>query len=284
MRVAVTGSTGQLGRVLVAHARAAGHDVVGLARSETVPCDLRNSAEVAERLGGWQPELVIHAASSTDVDGCERDPAMARACNVDATRNVVEAAATAGAHVVYLSTNHVFDGTAGRPAREDDRPNPRSVYAATKLAGEAVAGPHATIVRTAWLSSGARSGIVAAIVRAATGTGPLRFATDERAQPTFAEDLAPIVLDLGTSRAAGCFHVTNEGAVSAYELAREVLAAAGHDPDRVVPILAAELPRPRAPRPRNGVLDTARITATGRGLPHHLDALRGALAERRLGA
>jgi len=283
VRVAVTGSTGRLGRRLVSSAHAEGHEVLGLARTESDPCDLRDEATVLDRIRTWRPDLVVHAASSTDVDGCERDPAMARACNVDATRHVVEAARSVEAHVVFLSTNHVFDGTGDRPMAEDDPTNPRSVYAATKLAGEELAGPDATIVRTSWLSSGTASGIVAAILAAAAGPGPLRFATDEQAQPTFAEDLAPVLLQLGGARTAGRFHATGEGALSAFDLAREVLAEAGGDPARVEPILGADLPGRIAPRPRNGVLDTSRLRHVGGGLPHHLDSLRAALRDQPVG-
>lgn len=279
MRIVVTGSTGRLGRALVAAASAAGHDVTGLARSASEPCDLTDRYAVHERFRAAAPALVLHAAGATDVDACERDPDGARLRNVDATRHVVEAAADAGAHVVYVSTNHVFDGTADRPYREDDEPRPPSVYGTTKLAGERLVGPDATIVRTAWLWSPSAGGIVPAIVAAARSGRPLRFATDEVAQPTAADDLAPVLVRLGTGRAAGCFHVTGEGAVSSFELARAVLGELGEGPDRVEPVTGAGLPGRLARRPGNGALDTTRIAEAGGRLPHHLVAIRALLHE-----
>jgi dTDP-4-dehydrorhamnose reductase len=273
MRVVVTGSTGRLGRALVTAATAAGHDVTRLARSEEHPCDLTAATTVHERIGAAAADLVIHAAGATDVDGCERDPEAARSRNVDATRNVVAAAAAVGAHLVYVSTNHVFDGSTERPYREDDPTNPRSVYGASKLEGEQLAGPGATIVRTAWLWSPA-SGIVPAIVAAAQSGRPMRFADDEVAQPTAAADLAPVLLRLGEDRAAGCFHAVSEGAVSSFDLARAVLAELGDDPARVEAVSGADLPGRLAARPRNGALDTARLAAAGGVLPHHLQAIR----------
>lgn len=283
MRVVITGSTGRLGRDLMVAATRSGHQVVGLSRGEADPCDLTDRHQAFDRITAWKPDLVIHAAGATDVDACERDPATAHLLNVDATQHVVDAAAAAGAHLVYLSTNHVFDGTSDQPARETDTPNPCSVYAATKLAGETIAGPDATVVRTAWLASSTRPNIVTAILDAAAGPGPLRFVVDEIAQPTVTDDLAPVLVRMGAARRRGCWHVTNEGAVSSYQLAREVLVAAGHDPDRVQAIGVDELTGRVARRPRNGALDTSRLRASGGGpLPDHVDSV--AALVRRLGS
>ncbi|WP_421120481.1 sugar nucleotide-binding protein [Aquihabitans daechungensis] len=265
MRLVVTGSTGRLGRDVVAAARRDGHEVIGLARREARPCDLTDAAEVHRRFEAFRPDLVVHAAGATNVDGCERDPDLATRLNVDATRHVAEAAAAAGAHVLYLSTNQVFDGTADHPAREADPTRPLSVYGATKLAGEELVGPSATVVRTAWLSARTGGGVVASILDAAAAPGPLRFVVDEVAQPTFAHDLAPVLLRLGEGRTSGCFHATNEGPVSSFELAQEVLAAIGDDPERVLPIAAADLPGRIAARPRNGALDTRHLHEAGGG-------------------
>lgn len=281
MRVVVTGSTGRLGRALLDACAAAGHEVTGLARSSRVPCDLTDRASVHQRIAAADPDLVVHAAGATDVDGCERDPDLAELLNVTATRHVVDAAAAAGAHLIYVSTNHVFDGTADEPYRESDDPNPRSVYGATKLAGEQLAGPHATVARTAWLWSPTGSGLVPTIIAAAEGSGPLRFADDEIAQPTAAPDLAEALLRLGEGRIEGCFHAVGAGAVSSFELAREVLAELGGDPARVEAIEGASLPGRIARRPRNGALDTGRLTATGGGLPHHLAPIRTLIRGRR---
>lgn len=274
MRVVVTGSTGRLGRSVVDAARAAGHRVEPLARSEAHPCDLTDPAEVHRRITAFRADLVVHAAGATDVDACEREPDDAVRRNVDATRHVAEATSAVGAHLVYVSTNHVFDGTAPHPYREDDPPSPPSVYGSTKLAGEQLLDASATIVRTAWLTGADGRGLVGSILAAAATGDPMRFVVDEVAQPTFATDLAPVLLRLGERRHAGCIHATDGGPVSGYEIAREVLAAIGDDPDRVVPITADQLAGRVASRPRNGVLDGARLVATlGEGLPDHRTTL-----------
>lgn len=285
MRVVVTGSTGRLGRAVVDAARAAGHPVEPLARSEAQPCDLTEPAEVHRRITTFRADLVVHAAGATDVDACERDPDDAVRRNVDATRHVAEAASAIDAHLVYVSTNHVFDGTADRPYREDDPPSPPSVYGSTKLAGERLLDASATVVRTAWLTGADGRGVVGAILAAASTDDPMRFVIDEVAQPTFATDLAPVLLRLGEQRHAGCIHATGEGAVSSCELAREVLTAIGDDPDRVEPITADELAGRVARRPRNGVLDGTRLVATlGHGLPDHRTSLADLLLRLRPGS
>ncbi|MCU1371098.1 MAG: rmlD [Ilumatobacteraceae bacterium] len=282
MRIAVTGSTGQLGRAVTAAARADGHEVLGLARTEAEPCDLTDRSTVDTRLRAWAPDLVVHAAGWTDVDGCERDPGTAQVLNVAVTVLVADAARRAGAHLVYVSTNHVFDGEADRPAQETDPTSARSAYGRSKRDGELVAGDLATVVRTAWLVSRQRPNLVAAILDAASRPGPLRFVTDEIAQPTLVDDLAPVLLRLGTERRSGTWHAVNEGPSSAHELAREVLVAAGDDPRRVQPITAADLPERVAPRPRNGVLDTRHLREDGGGgLPHHRDQLRALVEDLR---
>lgn len=274
MRVVVTGSTGRLGRAVVDAAIAKGHEVERIARGEALPCDLTDPVDAHRRITAFRPDLVVHTAGATDVDGCERDPDDAQRRNVDATRHVAEAAAAVEAHLVYVSTNHVFDGTATRPYREDDPPSPPSVYGATKLAGERLLDGSATIVRTAWLTGADGRGVVGTILGAARSGKPMRFVVDEVAQPTFATDLAPVLLRLGERRHIGRIHATNEGAVSSHELAREVLAALGEDPDRVEPIAAVDLPGRVARRPRNGVLDGCRLLATlGHGLPDHRTTL-----------
>lgn len=275
-RLVVTGSTGQVGRELVAAAVRRGWTVTGLSRSEAQPCDLTHAAQVRARIGAAQPDLIVHTAAWTDVDACEGDPAMAHALNVDATRNVAAAAREVGAHVTYLSTDYVYDGTKAEPYVEDDPTGPLSVYGRTKLAGEQALDPTAAIVRTSWVSGRHGANAVRTILRlAAAGDGPLRFVDDQRGNPTLAADLAAATLDLAADRVAGVVHVTNQGTVSWFDLAREVLDLAGHDPGRVLPIATAELDPPRAAtRPANSALAPGALTRLGHPLlRHHRPAL-----------
>jgi dTDP-4-dehydrorhamnose reductase len=234
MRAAVTGSHGQVGRALL----------------RVLPDAIRVDRHHLDRVDA---DVIFHCAAWTDVDGCEGDPAHAMEANAGLTGRV----AALGARIVYLSTDYVFDGASDKPYTESDTPNPISAYGASKLAGERVLGPNDLIVRTSWIC-GDGANIIATIVKLAHGDQPLRFATDQRSIPTLADDLAPMLVRMAEEERSGVWHVTNRGAVSAYELAREVVTRLGGDPSRVEPIRAAQLGR-SAPRPANSELASERL-------------------------
>jgi dTDP-4-dehydrorhamnose reductase len=207
--------------------------------------------------------------------------------NATGTRHIAEAAALVGAHVVYVSTDYVFDGTSPRPYREWDAPCPTSVYGASKLAGERECRPGSTIVRTSWLCGAHGANIIGTALRLAEGDGELRFVDDQHGSPTFTADLAPAVVTLGLDRRPGIFHVTNSGATTWWGLVRAVLAEAGGDPERVLPVGTAELDPPLlAPRPAYSVLDNMALRLSGLpalpdwqdGLARLVPALRAQLA------
>jgi len=258
-RVLVTGAAGQVGRELVE--ALAGHDVIAPDR-DLLDVSARDAVLAAVTELG--PQVIVHTAAWTAVDACEGDPDRAFAVNALGTRHIAEGARRVGAHVCYLSTDYVFDGTQATPYREWDAPNPLSVYGASKLAGEQALGPEATIVRTSWVSGRYGTNMVKTVLRQAGERDELTFVDDQRGHPTFAADLAPMVARLALERAAGTFHVTNQGAVSWFEFAGAVLAAAGLDPARVRPVSTAELDPPRAaPRLVNSVLDNAALRLAG---------------------
>jgi dTDP-4-dehydrorhamnose reductase len=149
------------------------------------------------------------------------------------------------------------------------------------LAGEVAAGERATIVRTSWLCGAAGGSMVKTVLRLLAAGAPMAFVTDQRGCPTFTADLAVPVRELAVQRRAGVFHVTNQRPVSWYEFVREIVAAAGGDPDVVRAIVAAELDPPRpAPRPANSVLENSALQTAGIPLLRdHLDALRDLLRE-----
>ena len=270
MRFLVTGARGQLGGQLVDDLDAhPDHMVRGVDRpggdlGGVAGVDLVDRAAVSDLVESFRPEVVVHAAAFTDVDGCETDPDAARRNNVEASESVAVAARTVGAHVVYVSTDYVFDGTKSTPYVETDVPNPQSVYGRTKLAGEAAMDPAWTVARTSWLCSSRGANMVRTILRLSEGDAELRFVDDQRGHPTFAADLSPMLVRLGEDRVAGIVHTTNLGAVSWAEFAREVLLAAGRDPARVVSIATADLQPPRpAHRPANSVLADVAWRALG---------------------
>lgn len=254
MRILITGARGQLGTELMALLGAADHhEVLGLDLPEH---DLTDRDHVLGVITQWEPELILHGAAFTAVDLCESEPDTAYTVNCVATRFVADGARRVGAHVVYVSTDYVFDGTKATPYVEWDTPNPQSVYGRTKLGGEMEIDPGWTIARTSWVCGAHGSNMVKTLLRLADERDTLSFVDDQFGHPTFAGDLAAMLAKLGVERVPGIFHTTNQGAVSWYEFARAVFSAAGHDPDRISPITTAQLDPPRpAPRPANSVLD-----------------------------
>jgi dTDP-4-dehydrorhamnose reductase len=237
------------------------HEVLGTDIG-TMRVDDRNAVQTVVR--AFRPDLVLHGGALTAVDTCETEIDLAYAVNAIGTRHVAEAATAVGAHLVYVSTDYVFDGTSIRPYREWDAPNPISVYGASKLAGERECPPGSTIVRTSWVCGARGSNIVRTALRLAAGSGVLRFVDDQHGSPTFTADLAAAIVTLGTDRRPGVFHVTNGGATTWWGLVRATLAAAGADPERVHPIVTADLDPPLvARRPVNSVLDNMALRLSG---------------------
>ena len=268
MKVLVTGAGGQVGTELLT--AFPGHEVVGVTHGEL---DVGDRDAVLAALAAEAPDAVVHAAAWTAVDACEADPDRALRVNALGTRHVVEAARRLGARVCYLSTDYVFDGTKVEPYDEWDAPAPRSAYGRSKLGGEQALGAEDTVVRTSWVCGRYGPNMVATILRLAAEPGPLRFVDDQRGHPTFADDLATMVARLVLEERPGRFHVTNQGAVSWFEFAGAVLAAAGDDPGRVEPIATTDLDPPRpAPRPANSVLDNAALRLSGIDLLDHYAA------------
>ncbi|MEJ5198544.1 MAG: dTDP-4-dehydrorhamnose reductase [Anaerolineae bacterium] len=261
MRIAVTGAKGQLGRQLMA--ALAGHEPWGI----DLPEEDITRPEMSDRLAAWRPDLVIHAAAYTDVDGCERDPELAFRVNAFGTQNVALAAQRAGAAMLYISTNEVFDGTRRDLYREWDQPNPMSAYARSKAAGEQIVrdllGGRFYIVRIAWLFGPGGNNFVTKILAAAEKNGALRVAADEFGNPTYAPDLAAAIARLVATGHYGIYHLTNAGFCSRFEWAREIMRLAGRPDLPVTPILSADWPRPSRP-PLHAVL--ANTAAAGLGI------------------
>jgi dTDP-4-dehydrorhamnose reductase len=266
MRVLVTGAGGQLGHDVVATCRAAGDDVVGV---DHAALDVADRDAVLAAILTIAPDAVVHAAAWTAVDACESDPDRAWAVNALAVRWVAEACRRTGAHLVHVSTDYVFDGTKTEPYVEWDTPNPQSAYGRSKLGGEHEAlgaGIGATVVRTSWVCGEHGSNMVRTIMRLAAERPELAFVDDQVGHPSFCADLAPVLRRLAVDRRPGIHHVTNQGAVSWFGFAREVVAAMGKDPEMVRPISTADLDPPRpAPRPANSVLDNAALRLSGLG-------------------
>ncbi len=260
MRVVITGHNGQLGRQL--QAAFAGHEL----RNLDLPCDDITDPGVARCIVEVQPDLVVHAAAYTDVDGCEKDPDLAFRVNAFGTQNVALAARQAGAALMHVSTNEVFSGRRRDLYREWDQLDPISVYARSKAAAEQIVrdimAGRFYIVRVAWLFGPAGVNFVTKILAAARKQGALRVAADEFGNPTYAVDVAAAMARLAGTGHYGIYHLTNAGFCSRYEFARESLRLAGQADVPVTPILSAEWPRPSTP-PLHAVLANTAAAALG---------------------
>lgn len=269
MRIVVTGAQGQLGtdlrRVLQQH------QVTGL---DLPDFDLTRQ-DCSKAIVDAAPEIVIHAGAHTDVDGAERAPALAMAVNADGTERVARAAAQAGARLIYVSTDYVFDGTGTRPYLETDSTNPASAYGASKCAGEQRAlscCENTLVVRTAWLYGLQGKNFVKTILQLAAERPSLRVVADQRGCPTYAEDLAGMISKLVAHPARGILHVTNDGHCTWHEFATEIVRLAGYRVP-VEPITTTDMPRP-AKRPAYSVLSTERLHQLGFTMPSWQDGLQ----------
>ncbi len=272
-RLLVTGGSGYLGGEIVRRAAAAGWSAVGTCfRSPgPTPLDVRDRAAVEAVMATVRPDHVIHTAYLQD--GPE-----AWATNVDGTANVAAAAAGAGARLVHLSTDLVFDGRAGRPYREEDPAEPILEYGRAKAAAERAAlaaHPGAVLVRTSLIYGGEElSGHERRILEVADGTADFAFFTDELRCPVRVSDLARALLALAPTAASGPLHLAGADGVSRYEFACLVAAAHGRRTDHLRTTTSAET----APgRPRDCRLDCRRATAL---LGSPLPGVRNVLAVR----
>ena len=261
MKLFVTGAGGQLGHELVEAIRAAGHEPIATTHAQL---DITDEEAVRIAIGSAKPDVVIHAAAWTAVDACEGDIEKAMLVNGTASKYVADAAHAVGARVVYISTDYVFDGSKQTPYNEDDVPNPQSAYGASKLAGEQAMSEQDAIVRISWVCGFHGANMVKTILKLGATMSELKFVDDQIGNPTFADDAAKAIVNIATSGLGGIWHVTNQGVVSWYEFAREVLLAAGMDAAKVKPISTSDLQPPRpAKRPANSVLHNGRMIAEG---------------------
>ncbi|HLM44669.1 MAG TPA: SDR family oxidoreductase, partial [Myxococcaceae bacterium] len=261
MRVLVTGSNGLVGSRVCTLLEARGHSVMGLGRGPRrtgggygyVECDLTRPQDVAEALESAAPEVILHPASMTEVDACEKDPQQAYEANVNATAAVARSARKLGAHLVHVSTDYVFDGEAG-PYDEEALPNPRGVYATTKHMAEQVARvfvPGCAIARTAvvygWPAAG-RPNFGAWMVGALEKQQPLKLFEDQFVSPSFADSVAAMLVELGTRKLGGIWNTCGGEVVDRVSFGRALCEVFGFDASLITPTRMADMKLP-SPRP-----------------------------------
>ena len=254
MRVAIFGATGQVGSSLVGEF--AGDEVLALSSSD---CDIADYEAVMNTMFGFGPDVILNPAAMTAVDQCETDPDRAFATNALGPRNLALAASALDARLVHVSTDYVFDGQLGRAYDEWDEPAPLSVYGRSKRGGELEIlrlRPAGTIVRTGVVFSRQAPNFALAILGAAEREGELQVVGDQIGSPTYAPQLAAALAAVARRAMPGVFHVAGTGACSRADLARELLAASGDDPERVCEVATETMhDKYPAPRPLYAALD-----------------------------
>lgn len=251
MRFLITGAGGMLGRDL--QTALAGRDVTAATRADL---DITDEAAVIAAVAGH--DVVINAAAYTAVDDAETDEDAAYALNALGPRNLARGAAEAGARLVQISTDYVFDGHGTSPYAEDAARAPISAYGRTKAAGEEFVSelvPDASyIVRTAWLYGEHGNNFARTMRTLAANRDTWAVVDDQRGQPTWTVDLADAVIRLVDADApAGIYHGTSSGETTWFGFARAILETAGLDPERITPTDSSAFQRP-APRPDYSVL------------------------------
>jgi len=279
--VLVTGAAGMLGQRVMADARAAGWEPVGLDRAGSdLTVDLTDADATAEAISRSGARAVIHCAAWTDVDGAQEHESAALRVNADASANIAAACQQASARLVAVSTDYVFDGTlSGRPYVESDPVQPLSAYGRTKLAGEraiAAATEDFVVARTAWLFGWPGKSFPDTMLRVGAERGEVAVVTDQIGSPTWTGHLSPALVALAAGTITGIAHLAGSGQVSWHGLTVELYRQAGLEAT-VRETDSSAFVRP-APRPNWSVL------ATERGgvpvLPDWREGVSGYLAER----
>ncbi|KWX77373.1 dTDP-4-dehydrorhamnose reductase [Paenibacillus riograndensis] len=267
MKVLVTGSAGQLGQDLVLLLQVQGHEVLGCDRQEMDITDLDQCVEI---IGGFAPDAVIHCAAHTAVDVAETDIDAAYLINATGSRNVALAAEKAGAKLVYISTDYVFDGMGTQPYHEYDNTDPQSIYGKSKRAGEILVQSLSSkffIVRTSWVYGKYGNNFVKTMLKLGQEKPLLQVVDDQKGSPTYTVDLANFLLELIQTEKYGIYHASNTEFCTWYEFTQAIFAEAEDILGlkfmaKLEPCSTEQFPRP-APRPQYSVMEHLAIRTNG---------------------
>ena len=293
MRFFVTGVGGQLGHDVLNELDKRGYEAVGTdildsveSQFPYVKLDITDESEVSKAIAMIKPDVVVHCAAWTAVDAAEdeENQPKVRAINSEGTRYIAQAARTADAKMIYISTDYVFDGKGERPWQPDDRNYaPLNVYGQSKLDGEmAVAGllDKYFIVRIAWVFGKNGKNFIKTMLNVGKTHDEVRVVNDQVGNPTYTYDLARLLVDMAETEKYGYYHATNEGGyISWYDFTCEIYRQAGLS-TKVTPVTTAEYGLSKAARPFNSRLDKSKLTENGfTPLPTWQDALSRYLKE-----
>ena len=278
MKVLVTGYAGQLGWDTVHLLEARGVEARGVDMQDF---DLTDGEAVRAYVQSYRPTAIVHCAAYTNVDKAESQPEVCAKVNGMGTVNIVRAALSVGAKVVFISTDYVFPGTGEEPWKVDDPYGPQNVYGMSKVQGEDAVRSLMTryfILRTSWVFGKNGRNFVRTMLRLGKEKNEIRVVDDQVGSPTYTKDLARVICDLLPTDKYGIYHVRNEGFMSWCDFAKMIMQKAGL-PCRVLPVASSEYPTP-ARRPMNSRLDGSRLAAAGiEPMPTVEDALDRYLEE-----
>ena len=281
MKILVIGAMGQLGNEIMQLSSASEHtfifaDVRGDGQ-KVLSLDLTDRKQVSEIVSD-DIDVIVNCAAYNDVDKAEDDPVPALDLNVSAVSILATEAARVGATLIHFSTDYVFDGKTNTPYTEDDMPSPLNAYGRSKLQGEKVvqeSGCRYMIFRTSWLYSLTGRNFFKTIAQKCAGSSSIKVVIDQTGTPTYAYDLAHLVLDIierNMLNLIGIYHYSNEGTATWYDFAKEINDMLGYTCN-VEPCRTDEFPR-KAERPTYSVLDKSKVKATfGVEIPHWRESL-----------
>lgn len=282
MKIIITGSKGQLGRSIQELAPA--YPDLSFVFTDVEELDICDANQVNAFFTSENPSAVVNCAAYTAVDKAEKEAALAENINHKAVSNLAKACKIAGARLIHISTDYLFDGTKSTPYHEKDIVRPQSVYGITKLEGETAilrAEIKSVIIRTSWLYSAYGNNFVKTMLRLGSERDQLGVVADQVGTPTYAGDLAKVILDIlqmsssdSKKFVTGIYHYSNEGAASWYDFTKAIFEYSPGITCRVNPIDTASYPTP-ASRPAYSVLNKSKIKATfGVNIPYWRDSLK----------
>lgn len=277
MKILVTGANGQLG-----------NEMKNILEKECPGVTLYTDIQELDLLDAQAVGLfvlkndithIVNCAAYTAVDKAEEDKALCAAVNIDAVKNIANAADAVGAKIIHISTDYVFDGTAHRPYKESDKVNPMSQYGTTKRTGETALialAPDSIIIRTSWLYSPYGNNFVKTMIKLGEERTQLKVVCDQIGTPTYAKDLAKAIYAILISHqwVEGIYHFSNEGACSWYDFTKSIHRIAGIKTCEVLPIPTEDYPT-AAMRPAYSILNKSKIKATyGIEIPYWEESLQ----------
>lgn len=280
MRITLFGASGLLGKALTQALTQEGNGIT-LTGLSSRDADIRDKERVRQAVLETKPDWIVLAAAYTDVDGCESNRELAFAVNRDGPVNVALAAREAGARLLFLSSDYVFDGKKTTPYETGDTRNPQSVYGRSKAEAEVALlelMPECCIARTSWLYGIGGKCFPDTILKLASTRPALDVVNDQRGSPTYVVDLARAIVQLLQKNAEGIVHATNSGDCTWFDFAEEIVRGAGL-PTLVRPVSSQQFVRP-APRPAYSVLSPASLHALGVEMPAWQAALTQYLKQR----